>query len=70
MSDYRSVFQRHGVHQTLGLTVLHRHFDLETGEKLVEFNAVTAPWRMPDSPELLLDFPMPGKPIGRRTSVA
>jgi hypothetical protein len=52
-AHYRSVFLRHGVHQTLGLAVLHRHFDLETGEKLVEYNAVTAPWRMPDSLKII-----------------
>ncbi|KAI9855296.1 MAG: hypothetical protein M1813_009835 [Trichoglossum hirsutum] len=45
----RSVFLRYSVYQTIGLTVLHRHFDLETGEKLVEYNSVSAPWRMPDS---------------------
>jgi len=48
-----SVFQRHGMHRTVGLTVLHRHFDLEAGEKLVEYNAVTAPWRIPDSLKVL-----------------
>ncbi|KAH0536696.1 hypothetical protein FGG08_006462 [Glutinoglossum americanum] len=39
--------------RTLGLAVLHRHFDLEPGERLVEYNAVTAPWRMPESLKLL-----------------
>jgi hypothetical protein len=41
------------VQQTLGLAVLHRHFDLETGEKLVEYNAVAAPWRMTDAMQVI-----------------
>ncbi|KAI9777768.1 MAG: hypothetical protein M1839_008563 [Geoglossum umbratile] len=48
-----AVFQRHGMQRTLGLAVLHRHFALDPGELLVEYNAVTAPWRLPDSRQLL-----------------
>ena len=38
---------RHGVEQQYGLSILHRHFDLDPEEQLVEYQNVSAPWKLP-----------------------
>jgi hypothetical protein len=38
------LFVKHGVQNTLGMILLHRHFDLEDHEKLVESGNVSVPW--------------------------
>ena len=47
------MFLAHGVERQLALCVVHRHFELEAAEQLVEFNNVVAPWRVAGSPEYL-----------------
>lgn len=36
---------KHGLEDQLGITILHRHFDLKEPEKLVEFNNIALPWK-------------------------
>ncbi|KAF7506890.1 hypothetical protein GJ744_011131 [Endocarpon pusillum] len=39
---------KHGLEAQLGITILHRHFDLKDPEKLVEFNNISLPWKNQD----------------------
>ncbi|KAE8367094.1 hypothetical protein BDV27DRAFT_124462 [Aspergillus caelatus] len=41
----RPLIVQHGLESTLGVGLLHRHFDLSDKEKLVEFNNVSTPWK-------------------------
>lgn len=36
LSEVRDVLQRHGMQDRFGVALLHKHFDLEPGEMLVE----------------------------------
>lgn len=38
------LIRKHTVEECFGPTLVHRHFDIEADEKLVEFNNVTTPW--------------------------
>ncbi|KAI1443543.1 hypothetical protein F5Y02DRAFT_392755 [Annulohypoxylon stygium] len=40
------LFVEHGVQSILGLTLTHRHFPLNDGEKLVNYGPVAYPWDM------------------------
>jgi hypothetical protein len=46
---YNSVFLNYSVQNDLALCVVHRHFSLEPSEQLVEYQHVTAPWRVGES---------------------
>ena len=48
LTHSRSVFLRHGVADFLGLSILHRHFDMQPNERLVECQAVVTAWLIPD----------------------
>src|SRR6266545_2073108 len=37
LSDLREVLQRHGYTHRLGICLLHKHFDLDSDERLVEY---------------------------------
>ncbi|KAI0137609.1 hypothetical protein F4776DRAFT_622711 [Hypoxylon sp. NC0597] len=41
-----NLFVEHEVQSILGLTLIHRHFSLNDGEKLVNYGAVAYPWDM------------------------
>ncbi|PUU77178.1 hypothetical protein B9Z19DRAFT_1128629 [Tuber borchii] len=49
LGEVRSLFIRYGVHRTLGIMVLHKHFDMTPEEKLVEFGNVSTPWLVPEA---------------------
>src|SRR5688572_9139308 len=36
LAEIRSVLQRHGMQERFGVALLHKHFDLDAGEMLVE----------------------------------
>ncbi|KAF7368015.1 Phosphotransferase enzyme family domain-containing protein [Mycena sanguinolenta] len=38
------IFRKHRVEDKFGLAILHRHFDLDPNERLVEVNSVSTPW--------------------------
>jgi hypothetical protein len=38
------LFLKYNIHETYGVSLLHRHFDMDAGEKLVENGSVSAPW--------------------------
>ena len=38
------IFKKHCVEEAFGVGLIHRHFDIEEDEKLVEFNNVSTPW--------------------------
>lgn len=40
------IFVRHGVQSSIGLTLLHNHFRLNDGDKMVNYGAVAYPWAM------------------------
>jgi hypothetical protein len=40
----RTIFQKHAVDHELGLALTHRHFALQPGEQLVEYENVATPW--------------------------
>lgn len=40
----RELFHKHHVQKQLGLTILHRHFNMASNERLVEYGKVTTPW--------------------------
>ncbi|RDL30699.1 uncharacterized protein BP5553_10044 [Venustampulla echinocandica] len=41
---FKPMIEKHGLEAKLGVGLLHRHFDLEGSEKLVEFNNISLPW--------------------------
>ncbi|KAL3472730.1 hypothetical protein BJX99DRAFT_262046 [Aspergillus californicus] len=43
-SDLKVLFARYGVIDRFGITLVHRHFDLNQNEVLVESNGTTMPW--------------------------
>lgn len=49
----RNVFNKFKVERELGLTLIHRHFDLLPGERLVEYENVATPWVMSEVSPLL-----------------
>lgn len=40
----RDVFLKHGMENEYGVSLLHRHFDMEPKERLVEYHDVSTPW--------------------------
>lgn len=44
-SEFRSLFLEHKMDRTYGLMLLHRHFDLSNGERLVEYQGASVPWQ-------------------------
>ncbi len=40
----RIVFNKYHAEKELALSLIHRHFDLQPAERLVEYGRVTAPW--------------------------
>ncbi|ATY64602.1 hypothetical protein A9K55_004765 [Cordyceps militaris] len=41
---FKDFFVKHGMDQRFGLAMIHRHFDLEPSEKLVEYMGTSTPW--------------------------
>ncbi|KAF2179622.1 hypothetical protein K469DRAFT_798258 [Zopfia rhizophila CBS 207.26] len=46
---FRPFFLEHGVERRFGLLMLHRHFKLQLGEKLVHYGPCATPWKEIDS---------------------
>ncbi|OCL07888.1 hypothetical protein AOQ84DRAFT_389217 [Glonium stellatum] len=46
LEDIGKIFARNKVQDRLGLYVNHRHFELQSGERLVEYGAVQTPWQL------------------------
>jgi hypothetical protein len=44
-SEFRSLFLEHEMDRTYGLILLHRHFDLKSSERLVEYRGTSVPWQ-------------------------
>ncbi|PNP86473.1 hypothetical protein FNYG_00175 [Fusarium nygamai] len=40
----RQIFMAHGVENVFGVRLLHRHFDLDQQERMVQFGSVASPW--------------------------
>ncbi|KAL2697579.1 hypothetical protein AAEP93_011483 [Penicillium crustosum] len=53
-SGLRDIFMRHGVNDELAVALLHRHFEMESNEKLVELGPVSSPWPIPAQDESVL----------------
>jgi hypothetical protein len=51
--EFRNIFESHNEASTFGLGLLHRHFDLNDAERLVEFNETSTPWNVEGSADLL-----------------
>ena len=47
------IFKKHKVEEVFGVGLVHRHFDIEEDEKLVEFNMVATPWAVDVGPHHL-----------------
>lgn len=45
---HRAIFEQHDVQSRIGLTLLHHHFEIGPGEKVVEYGNVSTPWVVPD----------------------
>ncbi|KAI6352284.1 hypothetical protein MCOR25_009465 [Pyricularia grisea] len=45
---FLELFRRHGVDKTFGLSMVHRHFELNGEERLVEFRGTAVPWEKVD----------------------
>jgi len=41
----RPLLRKHGLTSVFGVGLVHRHFDIDSDQKLVEFNNITLPWR-------------------------
>jgi len=48
LAELRDIFERFGVTTRIGLALLHKHFTVEEGERVVEFGHVSTPWPVPD----------------------
>ncbi|KAH8198649.1 hypothetical protein TruAng_007190 [Truncatella angustata] len=44
VATFRELFLDHKVDRVFGLSLLHRHFDLDERERLVEYNGTAVPW--------------------------
>lgn len=44
----RDIFFEHGVQDTYGIALLHRHFPIESTHRLVEHNGISVPWQLGD----------------------
>ncbi|KAI0008476.1 hypothetical protein F4779DRAFT_448368 [Xylariaceae sp. FL0662B] len=42
--SFRELFLRHNLDRVFGLSLLHRHFDMEPHERLVEYRGTSVPW--------------------------
>jgi hypothetical protein len=47
-----NLFMTYGVHEKYRLSLLHKHFDLEEGEKLVHVSRVAVPWSQEQEEDL------------------
>ncbi|KAM5370717.1 hypothetical protein ACJA88_009788 [Fusarium oxysporum] len=47
LAELRDIFQHFEVTDTVGLALLHKHFSIEEGERVVEFGHVSTPWPVP-----------------------
>jgi len=47
LAELRDIFEEHGVQSRLGLTLLHHHFEVSPGERVVEFGNISTPWPVP-----------------------
>ncbi|KAF4445054.1 hypothetical protein FACUT_256 [Fusarium acutatum] len=47
LAELRDIFQQFEVTDTVGLALLHKHFSIEEGERVVEFGHVSTPWPVP-----------------------
>lgn len=45
-TSIRQLFLDHKMDRTYGLILLHRHFDLDESERLVEYGGTSVPWRL------------------------
>jgi len=45
----QALFLSHKMDRTFGLILLHRHFDLDENERLVEYGGTSVPWRLSKS---------------------
>ncbi|KAH8838092.1 hypothetical protein MCOR27_010975 [Pyricularia oryzae] len=45
---FLELFRRHGVDRIFGLTMVHRHFELNGKERLVDFQGTAVPWEEVD----------------------
>src|ERR1700722_10973256 len=45
-TSFRELFLDYNMDRTFGLILLHRHFDLNENERLVEYNGTSVPWRL------------------------
>ncbi|KIX10552.1 uncharacterized protein Z518_01635 [Rhinocladiella mackenziei CBS 650.93] len=52
VEQLRVVFIKHRVYDHFGLSIIHRHYDLEPGERVVELENVATPWRVPDADKM------------------
>lgn len=43
-TTFRDLFVRHKMDRTFGLALLHRHFELDVDERLVEYRGTSVPW--------------------------
>ncbi|KIM41075.1 hypothetical protein M413DRAFT_28156 [Hebeloma cylindrosporum] len=47
--EFGPLFLKHGIEEKFGLGLLHRHFDMEPSERLVELNNISTPWDETDA---------------------
>ncbi|GAB7360490.1 hypothetical protein MBLNU230_g8441t1 [Neophaeotheca triangularis] len=49
----RDVLVRHEMHRHYGIIVKHRHMDLQSNERLVQYGNVVTPWQIDEMPDAL-----------------
>ncbi|KAI5793711.1 hypothetical protein DFH27DRAFT_526952 [Peziza echinospora] len=47
LGEMRKLFHKHNVASVLGLNLLHRHFDVNDDEMVVEYGKIATPWQIP-----------------------
>lgn len=47
LAELKTIFEEHGVQLRLGLALLHNHFKIDPGERVVEYGNVSTPWQVP-----------------------
>ncbi|KAL5923418.1 hypothetical protein ACKVV7_001515 [Pyricularia oryzae] len=43
---FKDLFRRHGMERKFGLTMVHRHFNMASNERLVEYGSTSTQWEM------------------------
>lgn len=56
---FRDIFEQFKVTNNIGLALLHKHFSINDGERVVEFGNVSTPWPVPNDGKMAGGYLVP-----------